>query len=106
MLTRGHLGLTSRFPGGIVETQTVSWQQWLQEEGDKAAATSLCWLKAMDFKDGSWAAGQLGQLTDPWHLCIHLGGQGLDSDQPPAVCSFDSIKGPVYHQILMPWFLN
>ena len=56
MLTPGLLGLTSRFPGGIVETQTVSWQQWLQEEGDKAADTSLCWLKAMDFKDGSWAA--------------------------------------------------
>ena len=56
MLTHGHLGLTSRFPGGIVETQTVSWHQWLQEEGDKAAATSLCWFKGMYFKDGSWAA--------------------------------------------------
>lgn len=60
-------------------------------------------LRAMDIKDGSWAAVP---AYAPWDLCFHLGAQGLESDLPPAVCSFDSIKVLSTYQILMLWLLN
>lgn len=52
------------------------------------------------------AAGQLCQPTAPWHLCVHQGGQGLESDQPPAVCRFGSINVLSTYQMFMLWLLN
>lgn len=59
---------------------------------------------------GPWtsrmAAGQLCQPNAHWHLWIHLGCQGLESDWLPAVCGFDSIRVLSTCQMLLIRLLN